>query len=162
MAIPKLTRSPRSAQLHPASTLSRITRPRQRDTPQRRGLPLQPYAEKLTVYETLHTLNRGFEQVLADLEKLEKLRLFRPDLSNIFRIMVQETRTHVSFELIEVMHEVEQEDWALFGRQRRRWEKKYEDPNDILLQAEHLKQQRRKEAEKKAKRKRRGAGKKGA
>src|SRR5712692_5918049 len=93
MAIPKLTRSPRSAQLRSTSTLSRITRPRQRDTPQRRGLPLQPYAEKLTVYETLHTLNRDFEQVLADLEKLEKMHLFRPDLGNIFRVMVQETRT---------------------------------------------------------------------
>src|SRR5712691_3925124 len=143
MATPKPTRSPRRAQL-PALPLYRISRAWQR--------PLKHPLWKLPVYETLHALNRDFEQVLADLEKLEKLRLFRPDLSNIFRIMVQETRTHVTFELIEVMHEVEQEDWALFGRQRRRWEKKYEDPDDILLQAKHLKQQRRKEAEKKAKR----------
>ena len=161
MAITKLTRSPRSAQLHPASTLSRITRPRQRSTPSRRGLPLQPYAEKLTVYETLHTLNRGFEQVLADLEKLEKMQIFRPDLGNIFRVMVQETRTFANVEVVEVMQEVEQDDWALFGRLHRKWEKKYEGPNDILLAAKQLKEKRRKAAERKAKRQRRGAGKKG-
>src|SRR5712692_4476618 len=156
MAITKLTRSPRSAQLHSASTLSRITRPRQSATPRKRRRPLKQHPEKLPIYETIHAMNRDFEQVLAGLEKLEKMGLFKPFLSNIFRIMVEETRTHANFELIEVMQEIEQDDWARFGRLRRQWEKTWEDPNDVLIEAERLKQQRRKEAEKKSKRHRRG------
>src|SRR5712692_2606987 len=155
MAIPKPTRSPRSAQLHSAPTLSRITRPRQPATPRKQRRPLKHHREKLPIYETIHAMNRDFEQVLADLEKLGKMGLFKPFLSNIFRIMVEETRTHANFELIEVMQEVEQDDWAHFGRLRRQWEKTWEDPNDVLLEAEHLKQQRRKEAEKKSKRQQR-------
>jgi hypothetical protein len=113
--------------------------------------PLQPYAEKVAVHETLHALNRYFEQVLA---KMDKMRLFRPDLSKIFWIRTQELRTHVTYEVLEVMHEVEQEDWAIYGRLHRQREKKYDNrDDDILLQAEKIKEQRRKEAKKKPKRK---------
>jgi hypothetical protein len=115
---------------------------------------VQPYAEKIAVYETLHALTRDFEQVLAGLATLDKLRLFRPDLSKSFWIRTQELRTHITYEVLEVMHEVEQEDWAIYGRQHRQWEKKYDNrDDDILLQAKEIKEQRRKEAEKKAKRK---------
>ena len=152
MATTKTTRSPRRAQL-PAPPVSPLNRPRQRSTPSGRGLPLKPYAEKLVVYEALHALNRDFEQVLADLATLTKMRLFRPHLSKILWIRTQEIRTHVTFEVLEVMHEVEQEDWALFGRLHSRWQKKYEDPDEILLRAEEVKAERRKETEKKAKRK---------
>ena len=153
MATTKPTRSPRRAQL-PAPPVSPLNRPRQRSTPSRRGLPLQPYAEKGIVYETLHALNRDFEQVLAGLATLDKLRLFRPDLSNIFWIRTQELRTHVTYEVLEVMHQVEPEDWAIYGRMHRQWEKKYDNrDDDILLQAKEIKEQRRKEAQKKANRK---------
>jgi len=99
-------------------------------------------------------LNQDFEQVLASLAKLDKMLLFRPELSKIFWIRTQELRTHVTFEALEVMHEVELEDWAIYGRLYRHWEKKYDNrDDDILLQAKEIKEQRRKEAEKKAKRK---------
>ena len=135
MATTKPTRSPQSAQLYPSPRHRR----RQRDTPARRGLPPQPYAEKPIVYETLHAFNRDIEQVLIHLDKLHEMRIFRPDVSNIFRIMIQETRCFANLDVHEVMQQVEQDDWAIFGRLHRQWEKKYEDPNDILLQAKQLK-----------------------
>ena len=154
MAIPKLTRSPRSAQLHPAS------RPRKSSTPPKRGVLKHPLW-KLPVYETLHALNRDFEQILADLEKLRKLGMFLPECSTIYQVMIQDMRANANSGLLEVLTEREMKDWFRFGKLRRAWEKDLEDPNDILIEAENLKKQRQKEAEKKAKRQRRGAGKKG-
>src|SRR6266849_2056340 len=75
MATPKPTRSPRRAQL-PALPLYRVSRAWQR--------PLKHPLWKLPVYETLHALNRDFEQVLADLEKLRKLGLSPPEGSTIY------------------------------------------------------------------------------
>ena len=151
MAITKLTRSPRSAQLRSTPPLSRITRPRQLKHP----------LWKLPVYETLHALNRDFEQILADLEKLRKLGLSPPEGSTIYQVMIQHMRANANAGLLEVLTEREMKDWFRFGKLRREWEKDLEDPDDVLREAEQLKKQRRKEAEKKAKRQRRGAGKKG-
>jgi hypothetical protein len=114
------------------------------------------------VYEILHALNRDFKQILAGHEKLRMMGLFRPDDAELFRIMIQETRTGANYDVLEVMHDLEQDDWALFGRLRSRWEKAHQDPLDLRIAAKRMKEQIRKEAEKLAKRKRRGAGKKGA
>src|SRR6266849_10873240 len=153
MATPKPTRSPRRAQL-PALPLYRISRAWQR--------PLKHPLWKLPVYETLHALNRDFEQVLADLEKLRKLGMFLPECSTIYQVMIQDMRANANSGLLEVLTEREMKDWFRFGKLRRAWEKKLEDPNDILREAEKLKKQRQQEAEKKkAQRHRRAAKSKG-
>src|SRR5258708_26846874 len=96
---------------------------------------------KLHVYETLHALNQAFEQVLTDLGLLEELG-FRGGLLHEFRVVVEETRAWVNFELIETMQDREERDWARFGRLRYQKEKKLRDPNDVLIEAERLKQKR--------------------
>ena len=153
MATTKPTRSPRRAQL-PALPLYRISRAWQR--------PLKHPLWKLPAYETLHALNRDFEQVLAGLEKLRKLGLSPPEGSTIYQVMIQHMRANANAGLIEVLLERELDDGLRFDKLRRAWEKEMEDPDEILLRAEEVKEQRRKEAEKKAKRQQRGAGKKGA
>lgn len=147
MAATKLTRSPRRAQLH--TTLPR-KRPRRLKRPVRR----------LAVYENLHALNRDFEQVLADLAKLQELGVIQRHLGNIFQIAVQQTRAWANQELVEVLQMREQDDRAWFGRILRRWQKKREDPNDILIEARRLMEKRRKAAAKKGQRKRRESGSK--
>jgi len=148
MATTKPTRSPRRAQL-PAPPVSPLNRPRQRSTPSGRGLPLKPYAEKLVVYEALHALNRDFEQVLADLAKLQELGVFQHDRFTIFRIMVQETRAWANMVVAELLQMREEDDLGWFGRLHRRWEKKREDPNDALRDAKALIEKRRKAAARK-------------
>lgn len=106
----------------------------------------KPSSQKLSVYETLHSLNEGFEGVLGDLRHLQGLPFFHRQLVRAFQVVVEETRAWVNFELVETMHEREQSDWARFGRLRNRWEKRYRDPEDILLEAEQLKRTRHKAA----------------
>src|SRR5258708_24860013 len=154
MAVLKPTRSPRRAQLHPTPTVSRMARPRVRRLPK----PV----ERLAVYENIHALNRDFGEVLADLAKLQELGVFQRDLGSIIGVVVKETRAWANMELVELLQMREQDDWAYFGRLHRRWDKKWEDPNDILLEAKALMEKRRKAAaRKKGQRKRRGAGGKG-
>src|SRR5258708_35704084 len=154
MAVLKPTRSPRRAQLHTTSTLSRMARPRVRRLPK----PV----ERLAVYESLYALNRDFGQVLADLARLQELGMLRRDLGGILRVVVQQTRAWANQELVEELQPLEQDERAWFGRVYDRWEKRLKDPNDILLEAKQLLEKRRKEAaRKKEQRKRRGAGGKG-
>ena len=154
MAVNTLTRSPRRAQLRPTPALSRMARPRVRRLP-------KP-AERLAVYENLHALNRDFGQVLSDLARLQELGVFQHDRGNIISVVVKETRAWANLELVELLQMQEEDAWAYFGRLHRRWDKKWEDPNDILLEAKQLMEKRRKAAaRKKGQRKRRGAGGKG-
>ncbi len=120
------------------------------------GQHLKPSSQKLQVYETLYSLNRGFEQVLADLRRLRVFPFFRGELLREFLVMGEELRAWSNFELIETMHEREQADWANFGRMRHRWEKKYRDPDDVFIEAKERRRELKKAADK-----RRGKGGKG-
>jgi hypothetical protein len=57
----------------------------------------------------LATLNRDFEQVLRDLERLEELRLFRyhwqREFLKVWRATLEETRAWVSFKMVEILHQ---------------------------------------------------------
>jgi hypothetical protein len=90
---------------------------------------------KQFVYETLHTVNQHFDQLMLDRQRLAELRLLeQKDLKGLVSI-IEETRAWINFELVEIMHQREQDDWAKFGRIRLRWERKYEDPEDVVIKA---------------------------
>jgi hypothetical protein len=62
----------------------------------RRG---QRTAGKLRLYEILYTLNQGFEQVLGQLQQLEKLGQGHQPWEAL-RVTVEENRAEVNFELV--------------------------------------------------------------
>ena len=109
-----------------------------------------PNASKVLVYDAIATLNRDFEQVLADLERLEGLRLFprrwQREFLKVWRTTPEETRAWVNFEVLEVLHHREEREWARFGRIRQRLQKPLEPPSDTLVPAQSVvrKSQRRK------------------
>jgi len=110
--------------------------------------PQTPTSQKLCVYETLHSLNQGFDRVLADLRRFKKLPFFRRQVLHVLSVVVAETRSWANFEIVEVMHECELTDWTRFSRVHREWEKRHRDPNDVLLEAKKLKRKRSKSADK--------------
>ena len=99
---------------------------------------MKPASQKLLAYQTLFTLNQAFENVLADLQRLQRLPFFRPEFLREFQVMVEETRACINFEIVESLHSREQNDWTRFGRLRQKWEKRYRDPQDVLIEAEKL------------------------
>ena len=109
-----------------------------------------PNASKVLVYDALAILNRDFEQVLADLERLEGLRLFprrwQREFLKVWRATLEETRAWVNFDVVEVLHHREEREWARFGRIRQRSEKPSEPRAELLAPAKSggRKSQRRK------------------
>ncbi len=60
----------------------------------------QRTAGKLRLYEILYTLNQGFEQVLQQLQEMEKLGLGRQHWKAL-QTIVEENRAEINFELVE-------------------------------------------------------------
>ena len=99
--------------------------------------------DKGAVYLALSDLNRNLELVLLDLERLKTAGMFRSRFQTeslaACQATLEETRAWINFQMTETLQEREQRDWAHFGRIRRRWQKKYEDPHDVLIEAERFK-----------------------
>ena len=87
---------------------------------------------KTVIYEALARLNRDFDQVLGDLQGLATMHVFplrwQRKVLKILRTTLEETRACANFEVIEVLHEREEREWAGFGLIRRRSENPSELP----------------------------------
>ena len=98
------------------------------------GLPKS--VPKALVYEGLATLNRDFEQVLGDLERLEKLGTFpqrwQREFLKTWRATLEETRAWANFEVVEILHQREERDWVDFARIRQRSDKPLERPANVV------------------------------
>jgi hypothetical protein len=94
-------------------------------------------ASKVLIYDALATLNRDFEQMLDNLERLEELRLFphrwQRKFLKTWRATLEETRAWANFEVVEILHQREERDWADFGRIRQRSERPSELPAGELI-----------------------------
>ncbi len=106
---------------------------------------LVPRSPKLRIYEYLFLLNQKLQETVQILKQLEKCPWLRRDFLRSFQIEVEDLRAQANFEVIEHMSDREQHDWAHFGRLRREWDKKFEDPDDVYLKAEHREEERRKQ-----------------
>ncbi len=102
--------------------------------------------KKFLAYETLAAFNQGFAQILQSLYRLEKLGFLQRGIFTGLQATLEETLAWANFEVVEMRHGREEIDWNRFGRLRRQWEKKFKDPDDVLLEATHLKKQREKSA----------------
>ena len=101
----------------------------------------------LPVYENLYALNRDFEQVLADIARLQELGMFqRRDLGSAFRQIVLDIRAWANLELVEAL-------------QPRVQQGARDQIGELLMEAARIMEQknRRKAAGKKGRRKQRGA-----
>ena len=78
---------------------------------------------KLRLYEILYNLNQSFEQVIAHLQELDRFGVRRLT-SKKFRLVMEETRAEVNFELVELLQKRELQDWAYFGRLREESERR--------------------------------------
>lgn len=76
---------------------------------------------------------------------LEKCPWLRRDFLRTFQIEVEDLRAQANFEVLEHMSDREQRDWAHFGRLCREWDRQFEDPDDVYLEAEEREKERGKQ-----------------
>jgi hypothetical protein len=81
--------------------------------------------------------------VLGQLQQLEEFGLeYQP--WKALRVIAEENRAEVNFELVERLADREERDWTHFGRLRHQREKKFRDPQDVLIEADRLRRQPKK------------------
>jgi hypothetical protein len=104
----------------------------------------QPLSKHVRIFEAIANLNRGFDQVLADVKLLRDLGLFQYKAPSPFaetcRLTVEELRGWANFELTGALYQRAEEDWGRYGRLRLQWEEKHRDPIDVRLEAKRRKQ----------------------
>jgi len=93
-------------------------------------------------------LNRDFEQVLADLAKLQELAS-SSTIASPFSYHGPGDASLGHMVVAELLQCGKKPTWAGSAVLHRRWEKKREDPNDALLEAKALIEKRRKTAARK-------------
>src|SRR5882672_6271356 len=101
----------------------------------------------LPVFETLYALNRDFEQVLADLARLQELGGYQQTDLELLIVIIQETRAWANLDLVQVLQVQEPDERPQFG--------------GLLIEAAHLLKKRKEAGKKKGQRKRPRAGSEG-
>jgi hypothetical protein len=113
-----------------------------------------PPSRHVRVFEALADLNRDFDHVIADVERLKELDFFRDRFSSRFAktcpLTIEDLRAWGNFEVTEHLSNRGEAEMARSERRLHDFEKRFKDPNEALVEAERL---RKKLAAKGAKRK---------
>ena len=111
----------------------------------RSPFPTQPSARspKLRLYESLFLWNQGVDQLVATLRGMEKLPLADKESLQVAQLTVEEVRADVNADFVEEMAEMERIDEGRFWKQKRAYEKKWRDPDDVYLNVEEREQERK-------------------
>ena len=105
------------------------------------GPTWRPQAQKLHIYEGIFNLNRAFHATLLCLERLEDLGFFRSEYLNACKIELEHTRANTNDELIETLHDYEQEEGGRFYQMQKEWDDQLKDPNDVFFAAKNRKEE---------------------
>ncbi|HTV59707.1 MAG TPA: hypothetical protein VMJ93_12620 [Verrucomicrobiae bacterium] len=111
----------------------------------RSPFPWQPPARspKLRIYESLFLLNQGVDYIVATLRGMEKLPFAHKDNLQCAQARIEEVRADVNADFVEELGDRERHDEGRFWKQRRAYEEKWRDPDDVYLSVEEREQERK-------------------
>ena len=98
---------------------------------------------KLRIYESLFLWNQGADQLVVTLRSMEKLPFADKESLQTAQLTVEEVRANVNADFVEELGEMERLDEGRFCKQKRAYEKKWRDPDDVYLDVEEREQERK-------------------
>jgi hypothetical protein len=113
----------------------------------RSPFPTQPSARspKLRIYESLFLLNQGVDHVVALLRSMEKFSFADKDSVQSAIVEIEEVRCDMNADFAEHLVDSERLDEGHFWKQRRAFEKKWRDPDDVYIDVERREEERKKQ-----------------
>jgi hypothetical protein len=113
----------------------------------RSPIPRQPSARssKLRFCESLFLWNQGVDQIVATLRYMEKFPFTRKGALQYAQTQIEEIRSEVNADFMEELADCELDDAGRFSKQRRAYEKKREDPDDVYIDVRHREDERKKQ-----------------
>src|SRR3974390_1356511 len=108
--------------------------------------PKQPSERcaKLRIYESLFLLNEGIDHVVRLLRNMRKFPFADKDSMQCAIVEIEEVRCDMNADFTEKLADSERFDEGHFWKQRRAFEKKWQDPDDVYIEVEHREEQRKK------------------
>jgi len=110
------------------------------------SFPKQPSerSPKLRIYESLFLLNEGMDRLIALLREMEKLPFADRDSMQCAIVEIEEVRCDMNADFTEHLADSERFDEGYFWKQRRAFEKKWRDPDDVYIEVERREEERKK------------------
>jgi hypothetical protein len=100
---------------------------------------------KLRIYESLFLLNQGIDHVVALLHGMEKLPFANKDSLQSAVVEIEEIRCDINADFAERLADSERFDEGHFWKQRRAFEKKWRDPDDVYIEVMRREEERKKQ-----------------
>src|SRR5262245_8753188 len=100
---------------------------------------------KLRIYESLFLLNEGVDHVIALLRGMETLPFAEKESLQLAVVEIEEVRCDVNADFTERLADSERCDEGRFWKQRRDFEKKLRDPDDVYIEVQRREEERKKE-----------------
>jgi hypothetical protein len=109
--------------------------------------PKQPSARspKLRIYESLFLLNEGMDHVITLLREMEKFPFADKESVQCVIVEIEEVRCDMNADFTEHLADSERFDEGRFWRQRRDFEKKWRDPDDVYIEVQRREEERKKQ-----------------
>jgi hypothetical protein len=113
----------------------------------RSPFPTQPSARspKLRIYESLFLLNQSVDHLIGILRGMEKLPFAEKGSLQSAVIEIEEVRCDMNADFVEHLAGSERFDEGRFSKQRRAYEKKRQDPDDVYLDVMRREEERKKQ-----------------
>jgi hypothetical protein len=99
---------------------------------------------KLRIYESLFLLNEGIDYLVALLRNMGKFRFADADSIQCAIVEIEEVRCDMNADFTEKLADSERFDEGHFWKQRRAFEKKWRDPDDVYIDVERREEERKK------------------
>ena len=100
---------------------------------------------KLRIYESLFLLNQSMDHLVALLREMGKLPLADKESLECAVVEIEEVRCDMNADFTEKLADSERFDEGRFWKQRRDFEKKWRDPDDVYLEVGRREEERKKQ-----------------
>jgi len=109
--------------------------------------PRQPCARspKLRIYESLFLLNEGMDHLIALLRAMEKFPSADKESVRCAIIEIEEVRCDMNANFTEHLADSERFDEGRLWQQRRKFENKWRDPDDVYIDVQRREEERKKQ-----------------
>jgi hypothetical protein len=113
----------------------------------RSPFPAQPSARspKLRIYESLFLFNQGVDHLIALLRNMARFPFADKDSMHSAIVEFEEVRCGMNADYTEHLADSERFDEGQFWKQRRAFETKWRDPDDVYIDVDHREAERKKQ-----------------
>src|SRR5258706_2939401 len=104
-----------------------------------------PRSAKQRIYESLFLLNQGVDWLIANLRRMQKFRFADAESVQCAIVEIEEVRCDMNADFTEYLADSERSDEGRFWKQKRAFEKKWRDPDDVYIDVERREEERKKQ-----------------